>query len=115
MRWLLIASGCLAGALLSAATIEAQSDACSGQTLEKDEIGVEYQNHCIAVDTTGPPVQSVIVQRTEGLDGAESVHGILVVRTIDGWKVEPDEWFADKGIDKAEVGDSGYLLIDAVP
>lgn len=90
----------------------AQDDPCSGVDLAANEVGLNYQGHCVAADDSGPPVQSIIVQRTEDLDGAKSVFGIVLVRTIDGWKVEPDEFYTDKDIDAAEVGDGGHLVID---
>jgi hypothetical protein len=89
-------------------TALAQSDPCAGVKLAGNEVGLNYEGHCVAAQTDGPPIQSVIVQRTEDLDGVEVV-GILIVRTLDGWVIADTEFYLDEGAEVFQVGDSRPL------
>jgi hypothetical protein len=82
---------------------------CEGLDLAANEIGLAYQGHCIGVRENGPPVQSIIVHRGEGLDGTTDVTGILVVHTRDGWVISPTEFWTDQGVAGMEIGDEGAL------
>ncbi len=108
----MIRSVALALALLAATGIwaVAQDDPCAGQELNEDEIGLNYQGHCLPVDNDGPAVQAVIISRTEDLDGF-SATGIVVVRTaVDTWVIQPTP-FLVLAADDVQVGDSGYLVM----
>jgi hypothetical protein len=95
---------------LSAFPVMGQDDPCAGEVAD-NEVGFNYSGHCVLADRNGPPVQSVIVSRSETLDGI-SVSGVLVIRTVDGWKLSPLEFVTETDVEFAEVGDVGYLLVD---
>jgi hypothetical protein len=95
---------------LGSMSVMAQDDPCAGEVAD-NEIGFNYHGHCVLADKNGPPVQSVIVSRSETLAGVD-VSGILLVQTKDGWKLSPLEFVTSKDVEFAEVGDSGHLLVD---
>jgi hypothetical protein len=95
---------------LSAFPVMGQDDPCAGEVAE-NEVGFNYEGHCVLADRNGPPVQSVVVSRSETLDGI-SVSGVLVIRTSEGWKLSPLEFVTDKDVEFAEVGDVGHLIVD---
>jgi hypothetical protein len=95
---------------LSAFPVMGQDDPCAGEVAD-NEVGFNYSGHCILADKNGAPVQSVIVARSETLDGIR-VQGVLFIRTDEGWKLSPLEFIADRDVEFAEVGDSGHLLVD---
>jgi hypothetical protein len=95
---------------LSAFPVMGQDDPCAGEVAD-NEVGFNYSGHCVLADKNGAPVQSVIVARSETLDGIK-VQGVLVIRTPEGWKLSPLEFVTEKDVEFAEVGDVGYLLVD---
>jgi hypothetical protein len=95
---------------LSAFPVMGQDDPCAGEVADT-EVGFNYEGHCILADKNGAPVQSVIIARSETLDGIR-VQGVLVIRTTEGWKLSPLEFIADRDVEFAEVGDVGHLLVD---
>jgi hypothetical protein len=97
-------------ALTGTAGTTAQDDACAGLDLAANEVGLPYQGHCIGVKEHGPTVQAIIVRVTEGLDGVESVMGILVIRTADGWVIAEPEFYEDRAVDGVQVGDEDFAV-----
>jgi hypothetical protein len=87
----------------------AQDDPCAGLDLAANEVGLNYEGHCVGVREDGPPVQSIIVSRTEGLDGVEHVTGILVIHTRDGWVIGSEPFWTDRDVAGLEIGDEGVL------
>jgi hypothetical protein len=104
-RYALIATFLVA---LSFGAATAQDDPCAGLDLAQGEVGLAYEGHCIGVQENGPTVQPIIVRVTEGLGGVESVMGILVIRTVDGWVVAEPEFYETRGVDGAAIGDEDF-------
>ncbi len=95
--------------LMLAAPAKAQDDPCAGEALTANEVGLNYQGHCVVADKTGPPVQTVTVMRVEDLDGVRSIRGIVLIKTADGWVIAGQEFVDDAD---QEVGSSGHLVYD---
>jgi hypothetical protein len=96
--------------LIGVPALAQDDNACDGLDLAANEIGIPYQGHCIGVQEHGPTVQPIIIRVTEGLDGVESVMGILVVRTADGWTIAAPEFYEDRGVDGVGVGDEDFAV-----
>jgi hypothetical protein len=98
-------------AVLTGTAATAQDDnPCADLDLAANEVGLAYQGHCIGVREDGPTVQPIIVRVTEGLGGVESVMGILVVRTTDGWAIAAPEFYEDRKVDGVQVGDEDFAV-----
>ena len=85
-----------------------QPDPCAGEALEEDEIGLVYRGHCVPVDRDGPTVQTVIVERTETLEGFHA-RCIVVIRTdVSVWKIAPDLCYVPDAED-VDLGDDALV------
>jgi hypothetical protein len=90
----------------------AEDDACEG-LLTGDQVGVDYEGHCILVEPEKGPVQGVIVRRVEDLDGV-SLEGIIIMQTKDGWELVEETFYTPitNDLKTVAVGDGWHMELD---
>lgn len=79
-------------------------DPCANSTLAENEVGLDYDGHCVAFDTSGPAVQTLVVSKTEDAWGDTTATAILLVLRPDGTPAVEPFPFLIKDAKKIELG-----------
>lgn len=96
--------GILPAAALAQEVVDPGDGPCAKATLAANEIGLKYEGHCVAFETDGPPVQTLVVSKTEDAWGEVTATVILLVRQPDGTAVVEPYPFLIENAKKLELG-----------
>lgn len=78
-----------------------------------DEIILDYQGHQILVEPEKGPVQGIIVEKVDNLEGA-TVEGIVIIETRDGWVVADENFLtaADGAFANTTVAQGYHIILE---
>lgn len=101
---LAVALAIIPAAALAQEAVDPGDDPCANALLAANEVGLPYQTHCVAFTTDGPPVQTLVVSKTEDAWGDVTATVILLVRQPNGTPVVEPYPFLVENAGNLELG-----------
>lgn len=99
-----VALAIIPAAALAQESADPGDDPCANATLAANEVGLTYEDHCVAFETDGPAVQTLLVAKTEDAWGDVTGTAILLVRQPDGTAAVEPLPFLVENAKKLELG-----------
>jgi hypothetical protein len=112
MKTFVVAAALALATVTGVSAQEAGAGACEG-LVTGNQVGVDYEGHCILVEPEKGPVQGVFVRRVEDLDGV-TLEGVVIMHTADGWELVEDEFIepVEGDVSNIAVGDGWHRELD---